>query len=129
MYCPGLITKRSGAVVPDAERVVSRRRVDGDRHRLRFSGLQVHLLESDQSLGGLSLHGNPDIYLNYLRSSQGAGIGHRCGHGHRRIRTVGCVHGHVGDIEGGVGQAKAESEQRLDALRLEPAVPISNPSE
>ena len=40
-------------------------------------------------LGGLSLHGDPDIYLHYLSASHGARVGHRCGHGNPRIRTVG----------------------------------------
>jgi hypothetical protein len=35
----------------------------------------------------------------------------------------------MGDVEGGVAQAEAEAEQRLDALRLEPAVAELSPSE
>jgi hypothetical protein len=74
VYLPGLITKPRVPIVPDAERIVRRIRVDRDRHRLGLSWFHENLLKADQTLGWLSLDWNPEIHMHHLWAGRRAGI-------------------------------------------------------
>src|SRR5664279_1720910 len=93
---PRLGGKGLGAVIPDAEGVVRRRWVDGDRHRLRRARLHEYLRESDESLGGLSRPGDAEIYPHHLGAGHRTGICYGPDHGHRRMGDVRRVDRYVG---------------------------------
>ena len=79
-------------------------------------------LESDESLRRLALYRTPRYTRTTSAPANGPVFVTDPVNSHRRISTVRRVHRNVSNVEGGVGQAETEAEQRLDALRLEPAV-------
>ena len=128
MYSPGVTTKPwvqwsqtdSGWLVAAGSK---------DRHLLRRPRLKPDLGEADQSLGRLALDRHAEVDLHDLGAGDVTGVASR-----RSTRSAACrrcrsaASRHVGELEGRVRQAETEREQRLDALRLEPAVADLRPS-